>query len=88
MCHREQNVSIRRSKDFNRLSDSAMSRLTVTVRVSDRAASVLLIDRHRVAVTLPDVVVACCFLERQSEIGDLVLVPEGDLARVSPDLID
>lgn len=63
-------------------------RLTVTIRVSDRAASVLLVDRHRVAVTLPDVVVACRFLERQSEIGDLVLVPEGDLARVSPDLID
>jgi hypothetical protein len=75
VCHREQNVSIRRSKDIHRLSDSAMSRLTVTVRVSDRAASVLLVDRHRVAIALPYIVVACRLLERQSEIGDLVLVP-------------
>jgi hypothetical protein len=63
-------------------------RLTVAVRVNDRAASVLLVDCHRVAVALPDVVASCCFLERQAKIGDLTLVPEGDLARVSPNLID
>jgi hypothetical protein len=45
-------------------------------------------NRHRVAIALPDVVVARRFLERQSEIGDLVLVPKGDLARVSPDFVD
>lgn len=60
----------------------------MTVRIRNRAAGTLLVDRDRVAVALPDVVVACRLFERQSEIGDLVLVPEGDLARVSPNLID
>ena len=63
-------------------------RLTVAVWVGNRTSSALLVDRHGVAVTLPDVVVASCLLERQSEVRDLVLVPEGDLACVSPDFVD
>jgi len=64
------------------------SRLTVTIRIRNRTPSALLINRHGVAAALPDVVIACRFLERQSEVGDLVLVPKGDLAGVSPDLVD
>ena len=60
----------------------------MAVRIRNRTPSALLVDRDCVAAALPDVIVACRFLERQSKIGDLVLVPEGDLARVSPNLVD
>lgn len=69
-------------------SDQEHSRLTMTVRIRNRAPSALLVDCHRVTAALPDVVVACRLLERQSEIGNLVLVPEGDFARVFSNLID
>ena len=69
-------------------SDQEHCRLTVTVRIRNRAPSALLVDGHRVTAALPDVVIACRLLERQAEIGNLVLVPEGDFARVSPNLID
>lgn len=60
----------------------------MAVRVRNRAAGTLFVDRYCVAAALPDVVVACRLFERQSEIRDLVLVPERDLARVSPNLVD
>ena len=60
----------------------------MTVGICNRSPSALLVDCYCVTAALPDVVIACRLLERQSEIGNLILVPEGDLARVSPNFID
>lgn len=60
----------------------------MAIGLRNGASVVLLVDDSRIIAALPDVVVARRMFERQSKIRDLALVPEGDLAGVTPDLID